>query len=141
MINFKNTLTALALAGVMTTTAVQAEIVVVVNNANSVALSKSDVSRIFLGKMKSFSGGGKVAAVNVSSDSATREEFNKKALNKSSSQVKAYWSKRVFSGKGTPPKELDSDAKIKEFVSSNPNAIGYIDSANLDGTVKAALTL
>ncbi|MGB0833938.1 MAG: phosphate ABC transporter substrate-binding protein [Psychrobium sp.] len=123
------------MAGLLVTFVAQAEIVVVVNKGNGVTLSKSDVSRIFLGKMK------KYTPVNASSGNALRAEFNKKALNKSSSQVKAYWSKLVFSGKGTPPKEFASDAEIKAFVASNPNAIGYINSASLDDSVKAALTL
>ncbi|MGB0898821.1 MAG: phosphate ABC transporter substrate-binding protein [Psychrobium sp.] len=133
MIN--NLFKAVALMSLLVCSAAHAEIIVVVNNANAAALTKNDVSRIFLGKMK------KYTPVNASSSNALRADFNKKALNKSSNQVKAYWSKLVFSGKGTPPKELGSDAEIKAFVASNPNAIGYIDSANLDGTVKAALTL
>jgi len=118
-----------------------AAITVIVNNANSVSLTQNDVSRIFLGKLKRFANGDSVTPVNANNSVGTRTLFNKAALNKSSSQVKAYWSKLVFSGKGTPPKELDSDAKIKAFVASNPNAIGYIDSANLDATVTAALSL
>jgi len=141
MINLKKILSSVILVSALLVTTAQAEIVVVVNNANDSAITKKDVNRIFLGKMKSFSNGNSIKAVDVSNVSPTREEFNKKALKKSSSQVKAYWSKRVFSGKGTPPKVLDSDAKIKEFVAGNPNAIGYIDSKNLDGSVKAALTL
>jgi len=133
MIN--NLFKVVALVSLLVCSSVQAEIIVVVNNANAAALTKNDVSRIFLGKMK------KYTPVNMSSGNALRAEFNKKALKKSSNQVKAYWSKLVFSGKGTPPKELASDAEIKAFVASNPNAIGYIDSASLDGTVKAALTL
>lgn len=133
MIN--NLFKAVALMSLLVCSAAHAEIIVVVNNANAAALTKNDVSRIFLGKMK------KYTPVNASSSNALRADFNKKALNKSSNQVKAYWSKLVFSGKGTPPKELGSDAEIKAFVASNPNAIGYIDSASLDGTVKAALTL
>lgn len=138
---FKKIVSSLALVAIVMSTAVSAEIIVVVNNANDGVVTKNDVSRIFLGKMKSFTDGGSVTPVNISSSNALRGEFNKKALKKSSSQVKAYWSKLVFSGKGTPPKELDSDAKIKAFVSSNVNAIGYIDSKNLDSSVKAALTL
>ena len=133
MIN--NLFKTVALVSLLVCSAAQAEIIAVVNNANATALTKNDVSRIFLGKMK------KYTPVNMSSGNALRAEFNKKALKKSSNQVKAYWSKLVFSGKGTPPKELASDAEIKAFVASNPNAIGYIDIASLDGTVKAALTL
>lgn len=141
MIKLKHLLASIALIAATMTSAVHAEIVIVVNNANSATITKNDVSRIFLGKMKRFAGGASVTPINISSSSALRQEFNKKALKKSSNQVKAYWSKLVFSGKGTPPKELDSDAKIKEFVAANANAIGYIDSTSLDSTVKAALTL
>jgi len=118
-----------------------AEITVIVNQANSATLSKDDVSRIFLGKLKSFSNGDTVMPVNVSNSVATRALFNKSVLNKSSRQVKAYWSKLVFSGKGTPPKEFGSDAKVKAFVAATPNAIGYIDSANVDASVKAVFSL
>jgi len=32
---------------------------------------------------------------------------------------------------------LASDAGVKQFVASNPRAMGYIDSLLLDGSVKA----
>lgn len=135
MIKLKQILIVLALISASLTTFAHAELVVVVNNASGAALTKNDVSRIFLGKKKGFT------PVNIKSGNPLREEFNKSALNKSSSQIKAYWSKLVFSGKGTPPKELGSDAEIKAFVAGNPNAIGYINSKSLDSSVKAALTL
>lgn len=39
-------------------------------------------------------------------------------------------------GKGKPPKELSSDADIIKFVAENPGAIGYVDAASVDGSVK-----
>ena len=33
----------------------------------------------------------------------------------------------AFTGKGTPPKELKSDADVKAFVAGDPKAIGYVD--------------
>ena len=56
-------------------------------------------------------------------------------------QVKAVWSRLVFSGKAQPPKEHADAAAVKKAVAADPKAIGYIDKAALDGTVKAALTL
>jgi hypothetical protein len=79
MIN--NLFKAVALVSLLVCSAAQAEIIVVVNNANATALTKNDVSRIFLGKMK------KYTPVNMSSGNALRAEFNKKALKKSSNTI------------------------------------------------------
>ena len=57
-------------------------------------------------------------------------------LNKSGSQLKSYWSKLVFTGKGTPPKVVANDAEVISLISANPNLIGYIDAAAVTGTVK-----
>ena len=113
--------------------------VVIVNKDNQAVLSEKDISRIFLGNLKSYSTGDTITPINITSKKALRKEFNKKVLHKSSSQVKAYWSKLLFSGKGVPPKELKSDQQIKEFIAANPNAIGYIDRKNLDDSVKSIL--
>lgn len=118
-----------------------ADVVVIINNENQVTLSKKDISRIFLGKLKTYSTGNSIKPINAGHQDNLRNAFNRKVLNKSSNQVKAYWSKLIFSGKGTMPKELSSDAEIKAFIAGNPDAIGYIDSNNLDKSVKVILTL
>ena len=117
-----------------------ANVSVIVNSANGAAIDESDIARIFLGKVKTFSTGDKVTLVNLKFKEATRNEFEKKVLKKSSSQVKAYWSKLMFSGKGKPPKELASDKDILNFVAANPGAIGYVAEGSVDGTVKVIKT-
>lgn len=116
--------------------AVVAEVAVIVGAANANSVAGSDVSRIFLGKLKKFGDGSSVTPVNLAAGSPVREAFEKNALGKSSSQIKAYWSKQVFSGKGKPPKELGSDADVINFVSSNPGAIGYVDAGSVNDSVK-----
>ena len=86
--------------------------------------------------MKSFPGGSTALPVNLSSSSEVRKTFDKKALGKSASQIKAYWSKLVFSGKGNPPKEVADDAETISLVAKNPAVIGYIDSSNVTDRVK-----
>ncbi|MDA8621927.1 phosphate ABC transporter substrate-binding protein [Psychrosphaera sp.] len=99
---------------------------VVVHPSNADALDKSAISRIFLGKAKSFPGGGTATPIDQAEGSAATNEFNDKVLSRSGSQLKAYWSKLVFTGKGTPPKKVDSDAAVIDMVSKNPDMIGYI---------------
>lgn len=118
-----------------------ADIAVIVNPANANALTDKDISRAFLGKMKTFADGQSIEPINSKSSNAARTEFEQKVLKKSSSQVKAYWSKLVFTGKGKPPQELASDSDILKAVASSANAIGYVDAKSVDGSVKVIKTL
>lgn len=117
-----------------------AEVAVIVAADSAASATPAEISRIFLGKLKKFGDGSKVEVVYGKEGTNTRTEFDKKALGKSPSQIKAYWSKLLFSGKGSPPKELASDAEIKAKVAAGGGAIGYIDAAAVDGTVKVLTT-
>ncbi|USD29739.1 phosphate ABC transporter substrate-binding protein [Pseudoalteromonas sp. SCSIO 43201] len=109
---------------------------VIVNPANNSALDENEIKQIFIGKAKSFSDGSKALPITQVDGSSVTDEFNEKVLNKSSSQLKAYWSKLVFTGKGTPPKEAADDAEVIKLVASNPNLIGFVSSGAADGSVK-----
>lgn len=113
-----------------------AETAIIVNPANASTISDNDISRAFLGKLKKFSDGQSIEAVNTKANNTTRIAFEKTILKKSPAQVKAYWSKRLFTGKGKPLKELASDAAVLSHVAATPNAIGYIDAASVDSSVK-----
>ena len=119
---------------------VQADIAVIVNPANANVVSADDLNRLFLGRASSFADGTKATPLNLSEGQVARDEFDSKVLNRSSAQLKAYWSKLVFTGKGTPPKEMADDAAVKAAVAADPNAIGYISSGSVDGTVKVVTT-
>lgn len=121
-------------------TLAHAEVVVVVSAKSSVgSLSKEQVADLYLGKSQELGGG--TAAIFDLPDGPTKEAFYEKATGRSLSQVKATWSKLMFNGKGQPPKEEHSAAELKKAVSGNPNAIGYIDGAAVDGSVKVVLKL
>lgn len=120
----------------------QAQVAVVVNPKNPAASMTADqVSSIFLGKTNTLPSGAAAQAVDLPDSAAAREHFYSKATGKSSAQVKAAWSRLVFSGKGTPPKELGSAAEVKKFVAANPDAIGYIEKSAVDGSVKVVLSV
>ncbi|KPH64739.1 phosphate ABC transporter substrate-binding protein [Pseudoalteromonas porphyrae] len=116
-----------------------ADVAVIVNPSNSNSLDKNEIKKIYLGKSKSFADGVKVNPVNQNGNSVV-DEFNNKVVGKSSSQLNAYWSKLVFTGKGTPPEKLDSDQAVIDFVVSNADSIGYIDSAKVSDAVKVIAT-
>ena len=108
-----------------------AEVVVVVNTkAAESSMTKEQVSQVFLGKSTA------MTPVDQSEDAPVRAEFYKKVTDKDPSQVKALWSKLVFTGKAAMPKEVGDSAAVKKAVAANPKAIGYIDKSAVDGSVK-----
>lgn len=113
-----------------------ADVAVIVNLNNSSDISEKDISRIFLGKNKKFSNGQSVSAMNSKSSNPIRGEFESKVLGKSSKQVKAYWSKLIFSGKAKPLAESASDDEAIKHVVNNPGAIAYIDASKVNDTIK-----
>lgn len=118
-----------------------AEVAVIVHPSNNNALDEATVAKIFLGREKSFADGNSAMPLALADSAAASTAFNDAVLKKSASQLKAYWSKLVFTGKGTPPKEISSDAEMLQLVATNPSVVGYIDASKVDASVKVALKL
>jgi ABC-type phosphate transport system substrate-binding protein len=138
--NLKQLIPGLALA--FLALGAQAQVAVVVNPKSAAASMTADqVASIFLGKSSTLPSGATAAAADQAEGSAVREQFYAKVAGKQAAQVKAAWSRLVFSGKATPPKELGSSAEVKKFVAANPDAIGYIEKSAVDGSVKVVLTV
>jgi len=118
-----------------------AGLVVIVNpGAGVTALTMDDVSRIFLAKTKSFPNEKSAVPINQNEGSPMRAAFEEKVLKKTPSQVNAYWTQLLFTGKGTPPKDVGTDADVKKLVADNPNIVGYVDSSVVDASVTVVYT-
>jgi ABC-type phosphate transport system substrate-binding protein len=115
--------------------ALAAEIVVIVNAKNPASRMFSEqAAQFFLGKSTLFT-------PIEHTEGPLRNEFSQKVLGKDSAQVKAQWSKLVFTGKGTAPKEYSSSAEVKKAVAADVQAIGYIEKSAVDDSVKVILTV
>ena len=119
-----------------------AELVVIVSVKNPLAALRADqVADIFLGQVGRFPDGGDAVALDQGIGSVQRDEFYAKVTAKTPAQVKAYWSKMIFTGRGQPPREAPGSAAIRKLVADNPALIGYIDRSALDSSVKPVLML
>jgi ABC-type phosphate transport system substrate-binding protein len=115
-----------------TITEAHADVIVIVSAKSSTqTMTAAEISQIYLGKstaMKPIDNGEK---------SPLRSQFYSKVAGKDEAQVKAIWSKLVFTGKATPPHELASSAEVVKAVAADPTAIGYVDKGAVDSSVKA----
>ena len=118
-----------------------AEVAVIANPDSAIAsASNDDIKRLFLGKTKTVSG-SKATPVDQNDDSAAREFFYQVVVGKTNAQLRAYWSKLIFTGKGKPPKQLDTDADVVAAVAGDPSLVGYVDAAAVTGDVTVILVV
>jgi ABC-type phosphate transport system substrate-binding protein len=119
-------------------TLAMAEVVVVVAAASPVqALTRNQVADIFLGKSNRFPSGKQAIPIDQTEGSATRDEFYTVFTGKSAAQLKAHWSKIIFTGRGQPPEAVANGAEVKKRIAGNPDSIGYIEAREVDASVRA----
>ena len=116
------------------------EVAVVSAKSPVTALTRDQVADIFLGKASRFPDGSQAVPIDQAEGSAARDEFYVKFAGKSPAQVKAHWSKIIFTGRGQPPREVPSSTEAKKRVVENPHAISYIDQRLVDGSVKVLVS-
>ena len=122
----------LALTLAAASAAASATDIVVIVHPSATKLSRDEVEDVFLGRVP------RAIPVDLVRTLPIRAEFYSRATGRDLAQVKAVWSRVIFTGKGLTPKEYPDAAAIKRAVAENPRAVGYIEKSALDTTVKVA---
>lgn len=122
------------------TSLANAEVVVIGNPAGPDSITSEEVRDIYLNRSKALPDGQRVTPFELPESNETRDAFHNAVTGRSNTQLKAFWSQQVFTGKGQPPRELGSATVMKSTISSTPGGIGYIDSSDVDDSVKVLLT-
>jgi len=133
----RGALSALGLVLALTCAPVRADVVAVVSAKNPVAaLSKSQVVAIFLGKSTRFPDGAPAMPIDRTEGVPARDEFYSTFAGKSAAQIKAYWSKIIFTGRGQPPRTAADEAEVRKLLAADPQAIAYLERSSVDASVK-----
>ncbi|MCB1738560.1 MAG: hypothetical protein KDI42_10570, partial [Gammaproteobacteria bacterium] len=110
-----------------------ADIVVITNGPTEIRqFSRAEVADLFLGRSQN--------AYNVlpvdQDDEALRERFYREYAGMSLSRVRAYWAKRVFTGRGRPPDMISLD-QTAGMISGTRLVITYMPAGKPMATVDA----
>lgn len=109
-------------------------------NNPAAVLSREQVTDIFLKKSTRWDDGEAVHPFDQRVDSAVRGQFSDAVLRRSVAAVRHYWQQRIFSGRGVPPPELESDDAVMRRVQGDRGAIGYVsERASLSGVKLVAI--
>ncbi len=129
-------ITAVVLILCISSVAFASRLVLIVNKQNPVSrLSQQDVKRIFLGKRMTWPNKSLITTI-TQKRSETHRQFVRAIIRQTSQEYSQYWKHLVRTGRGIPPKSVATDNEVKAAVSTNVNAIGYIDEQSLDRSVK-----
>jgi ABC-type phosphate transport system substrate-binding protein len=113
------------------------EIVAVVSATSEIPkLTADEVADIFLGKLTRLAGGVRPVPLDQPESSAARAQFYQQFAGKSAAQVKAHWSKVIFTGRGQPPAQVPDSREARRRVAEDPNAIAYIERDLVDESVR-----
>ena len=101
-------------------------------------VSLEELSKIFAQERQYWVIGKKIYLVLQEAGSPEKQVVLKKIYRKANDdELKKFWLGKIFRGEiATFPKTLSSNEAVKRFVSQAVNAIGFIDSAFVDDSIK-----
>lgn len=124
------------------TSALAEDIVVVVNQKNSVSkLSRDEVIDIYMGRNRQLPSGVTALPLDLPTTSPEREQFYFRLTGKSMSQINAYWARLILTGRASPPTLMHSQAEAMQMVTDNRSAVGYANRSSASSQAKVVLEL
>jgi TonB family protein len=106
--------------------ALASEVKVIANSSVKVdTISAAELKKVFLEQRISLSDGTHVEPV-LEKDGPVHEAFLQQCLGGTDDDLQNYYRALVFSGRGSMPKQLDSDAEVVAYVARTRGAIGYV---------------
>jgi hypothetical protein len=113
---------------------------VIVNAQNPLAwVDRRFLSQAMLKKVTHWDHGEPIRPVDLAPESVVRRRFSADVHNRSVAAVRSYWQQIIFSGRGVPPPELDSDDAAVRYVARHPGGVGYVSGTADVHVVKVLL--
>lgn len=99
-------------------------------------MSKDEVINIYMGRNRKLPSGITAQPLDITSPLGEKANFYFVMVNKELSEISSYWARLLFSGQGSPPKQIGTAEQALEIVSTSKGAIAYIDRKKIDRRVK-----
>ncbi len=118
--------------------AAESDAVVVVVSAESpvTEISPLHLADLYLGRTSRFPNGEPAEPIDLEPGSAIRDAFYKGYIGRSEAEIKAHWSKIIFTGRGRPPRDVDNGSEMKRLIADDRTKIGYLPRRLVDSTVR-----
>ena len=101
--------------------------IIINNNVQANQISVRELKNVYLREKSSLNDGTHVEPV-LARGGAAHEAFLKLYLKQNNDELQRYYQSLVFSGKGSMPKALSSEAEVVTYVAKTRGAIGYVST-------------
>jgi ABC-type phosphate transport system substrate-binding protein len=91
-------------------------------------IDRGALAKMFLKEASKWDDGEAAHPVDLRADSETRSRFSEAIIKRSVSAVRSYWQQKIFSGRGVPPPEVETDAEVVHYVLRYRGSVGYVSS-------------
>lgn len=120
----------LAVAGVALASDAEVRFHLVVHPENAVgSVDRQFLADVFLKKAIRWPDGEAIEPVDLRFGAPVRESFSRRVLRRSAAAIRSYWQQRIFTGRGVPPPELESDEAVLRYVRTHRGGVGYVSEA------------
>lgn len=120
----------------------RADLVVVVNAKSGVeSLSLDEAVNIFMGRYRQLPSGLAALPVDQPEGQPEKARFYHLLVNKSLSEINAYWARLIFSGKTSPPHQARSTAEVLDWLGRQRGAVAYLERSQVDPRFRIVLEL
>jgi hypothetical protein len=128
----------LALAAVYARVSHASNNFVVIANPNSGVekMSKDEVINIYMGRNRKLPSGITAQPLDLENPLTEKANFYNTMVNKELPEISSYWARLMFSGQGSPPRQVASAELAIDLVGRLKGAIAYVDRKKIDRRVK-----
>ena len=116
-----------------------AQLVIVSGKNGAVSeLSRAQAERLFLGRATTLQDNTPVTLIDLP-PGPERDRFYLVLTGKNPVQTRAYWSRQVFTGRALPPRQASSVEELRQWLSEDDNAIGYLPQEHVGERLRVLL--
>ncbi|MDX1804737.1 MAG: hypothetical protein R3292_11695 [Alcanivorax sp.] len=115
--------------------AVAEPVVVIAGNSPIQSLTGDEVRQLFTGQARQVAGHS-LTPLDLGGGNPLHERFYSVLMGKSASQMRSYWARMIFTGRGMPPRQLSGVREMQLLVGSNRRYIGYLDAEQVTARLK-----
>lgn len=115
----------LALPAISMSVSADNSVVVIANTGNKdINLGREQVRNLFMGASLGYD----LKPVALTRENRTRTIFNTQIIGLTESRIQSYWAQMKFTGRMTPPRELNDEEALLKYLVDNPGSVGYLSS-------------
>lgn len=118
-----------------------ADIALVTGRQSSIqGLGREEATQLYLGHRATLANGQAAVLIDLP-PGPVRDAFYLDLTGKNPAQIRAYWSRQVFTGRALPPRQASGMEEILRWLAEGRASLAYLPMEALDPRVRVLLTL